>query len=200
MTSLELDNRIEKRIQESQRTYSLREQIAELIARNEEFNWVFNKDENTWALERDNRFDLKRFLIAWGISADWDGRRETLADSLLAYPEVFFRRWLTPEEEYIYIRIRSTTGKRDLVKLWPTIAKIQKEIYGFARREARTFGRDLCWYDLHKEEQLGKMTLGQIKIKWHSCFPSRQPPSRGVIEFAINRIKQRISLLTPLWG
>jgi len=224
-----LTERIEKRIRESKRAYSGKEQIAEIIARNDEFYWVFEPDahkHNGWGLDG---LDWKCFLIAWGIKTDWDGRRETLADSILSHPEIFFRRWLTQEkigvlscglqpselstalgaawaeripteEEYIYIRIRSTTGKKDLEKLWPIIEKIKRDVYQFATRSPRTFGRDLCWYDLHGDEQFGKLSLGQIRNKWRIYFPKQRQTSRVVIQKAIERIESMILRLAPLWG
>jgi hypothetical protein len=230
MRDPELLKRIEKRISESKRTYARREQIAELLLRNDEFAETAlypGPYEGEW--ERPHGKYWINFLIRWGISIDWDCRKETLAECIIAQPEVFFRRWLTQdrigvlscglqptelstligktwaeklsaEEEYIYIRIRSTTEKKDLENLWPTMEKIKKEIYGYIDREKQTFGRDLCWYDLNKKEEFGKMSLGRIRNRWISFFPELNPPSRATIQKAIERIGEFSFRLTPLWG
>ena len=246
MRDLELSKRIEKRIQESKREYTPREQFAELLIRDLNFPiFAFEPDLNTlgrlepdWGPESRSRIN---FLIRWGISDKWDSRKETLAENINSLPEVFFRKgeavdnkdfykkWGTSdkigvlrcglqpselsqkigalwakdvpmEEDFIYIKVRPTTKKKDMDNLWPIIEKMQKEIWGYNDRAKQTFGRDLCWYDLNKKEEFGKQSLGRIRNLWISFFPKQNPPPRVIIQKAIERIEEFIWRKTYFGG
>ena len=253
-----LSGRIEKRIQKSKRTYTQKQQFAELLLRNNDFlSLAHSFKSSNWDADSS---DWRGFTSGWGVEAGWDCRYGTLHKHVNIRPEleclsirehatVRFRvnqdkllgkstglgmarvrpnlkkldlplpggesislietyPWLDKSwaefvpspTEIIYIRIGPTIRKKDLINLWPAIAKLKKEYFGCTDRKKRSFGRALCWYDLHKDESLGKLSFGQIRNKWRSCYPKQGLPTRAAIQKGIERIEQRISRLTPLYG
>lgn len=166
------------------------------------------------------------WLIKWGIKFSWDGRKETLAENINNQPEVFFRpmnttaemgvlscglqvtelssligaAWeknISSEEQFIYIRMRQGTKQTDLDNLWPALEKLQRSVFYYNDRKKETFGRDLCWYDLNKKEEYGKLSLGRIRNLWIRFFPKQTPPPRVTIQKAIERIARYSDRLTP---
>ena len=108
------------------------------------------------------------------------------------------------EERFIYLKIDGWTREKDIEKILPRIKKLQKEIYGYSERGKRTFGRDLCWWDLHYKDEYGKLSYGSIVDRWKTYKGKREKVSREDVRISredvikgIERIQEYINRLTP---
>lgn len=71
----------------------------------------------------------------------------------------------------------------DIKDIWHEIGTLQKKVFGFIlEKKADTFGRDLAWYDLHKEFAL---TISQITKAWAKHCP------KGVDQLVIKSFKRK---------
>lgn len=165
-------------------------------------------------------------LTKWGINYEWDGRKETLAENINKKPEGFFRpmntteetgvlscgpqitklssligkAWeknISSEEQFVNIRMRQGTKQKDLEALWPALEKLQREVFYYNVRKTGTFSRDLCWFDLNKKAEYGKLSLGRIRNLWVRYFPKQPPPPRVTVQKAIERIAEYSWRLAP---
>ena len=97
-------------------------------------------------LYRDNKTNEERMLnIQAPISSQGD-----------PYGEIWSLR-VDREKTYLYLKIEPWTQKPDINKIWPQVEKLQKKIFDYTERKKRNFGRDLCWYDLHDNEEFGRL-------------------------------------------
>jgi len=92
------------------------------------------------------------------------------------------------EDGYIYIRIHPWTKKKDIDYLWLEVRYAQKKVFGeiYGGRQRRTFERDLCWYDLHRGKDFGKLSAGKIAMAWFLHRKEKIP--RKTIESSIKNI------------
>lgn len=99
------------------------------------------------------------------------------------------------EDGYIYVRIHPWTIKKDLAgdRLWRELQVAQKKVFGdiFQGRERRTFERDLCWYDLHKGKEFGRLSVGKIAMAWK--LQQNQRISINTINSAIRQMGKLIN-------
>ena len=161
------------------------------------------------------------FCNNWGIGNWWDGQNSTLLHHINVEPEVFYRDplerriyvlrgrssdpeycdtraegWsleVANERAFILIKINPWTRKAELNRLWPTICSAKKKAFGYREREAKEFGRDLCWYDLHENTEYGRLSYEEIRRRWTAGHPSRKAIISGVKE-----IRSLIDRLTPV--
>jgi hypothetical protein len=197
--------------------------------------------DTRWELTEYNA-EWQNFNYRWWIDGYWDGCDATLWEHVMMEPGVFFRDpdsrivWIlsrdyeqpcasdqssdtaalniADEGAFIYIKINPWTLKENLRELEPMIRKLRKKVFRYSVREMHNFGRDLCWYDLHFQDEFGKLRYGEIRINWRRFHPSRSLPhrerltaveqrkiiaaERKKIIAAIGRIRTCIERLTPI--
>jgi hypothetical protein len=152
------------------------------------------------------------FCERWRIKFDWDSySMKTLKDNVFSSPRIISWNWKTdrrvgllaspsnPIDDLasgILIQIDPWTTKQDIEDLGSEIAKAKKKIFGYAEREARNFGRDLCWHDLHTRDDFGKKSYGEIAQYWKT-WGGDKSHGRNMVIRAVNRIQDYIARLTP---
>lgn len=126
--------------------------------------------------------DLKSFTIYPAIGNPWHSVGEALHDGI------------GREDGYLLVRIHPWTLKKDLELIWTEVQVAQKKVFGqlLTDREKRTFARDLCWYDLHKRSDFGRLSYQAIQRRWKEHFPNQAPPSRATIQKGCERIAEEI--------
>ncbi len=77
----------------------------------------------------------------------------------------------------IFVKIFPWTALQELKYIWLALKYEQKKTFGFALtgREKRTFERDLCFYDLHKEKRYGKLNDRRIASAWEHYTGEKVP-------------------------
>jgi len=166
----------------------------------------------------------ENFCRRWHVSTLWDGQDSTLEkfidDSIIVlfrddktresrmlnlphsirplgdpFGEIWSLR-VDKERTYIYLKIEPWTGKKDIEKIWSQIEELKKRIFDYSERDKKLFGRDLCWYDLNKNEEFEKQSFGKISILWRK-YLNGDTISRDTIKDAVRRIQKYIDRLTP---
>jgi hypothetical protein len=111
--------------------------------------------------------DWERFCREWNIHHEWDGDLTSLTDYLKPPVELLYVKGeddLSPE---ILLRITEWTTLDDMKDMWGIVEKYQKQM-GKKWEKRGNFTRDLCWYDLAKEQGL---KLREIAKHWIEKFP-----------------------------
>jgi hypothetical protein len=208
-----LSNEIRLRIKEykkNKKAFTVREQIAALLVRNE----TFQSESRSGPVEGcffDGSPALELFCHRWHINSRWDGKDDTLAEFIDMTVHIFSKsEWGTGKRDpydgvwalnlgqvmsnYIYLRIDPWTAKKDIGSQWREIEKLQKECYGeiFGKKH-ETFCRDLCWYDLYKRNGKTENEIANIwkedpelKIDVKNLFDKRKKQWNTLDEYIEN--------------
>jgi hypothetical protein len=124
---------------------------------------------------------FNEFCQRWNLYIDWDGDINNLSASIFETPIIVYDHWAAgtsginfsriprPQKSfYLGLSLDAWTSLSDIIKIWPKIEKLQKEIFDYkAEKKSDTFGRDLAWYDLKKNG----LSLGKIAKDWIKYRP-----------------------------
>jgi len=202
----EAKERINRRIAESHKKYSPKEQLAALLIRNNQFlkEW--------WRIESigDNVvIPWGRFCDRWKINQLWNGSLHNLSEFVRVEPGLIYdplHAWpltngfeLVPfppdRPDYLYIKIEPWTNVDDIQ--WKRIKELKKAIFGYIDQEKNSFEKAICWYDLHNQEKLGYGQIAEIWIEKEARYIEDKESFKITIREGIKRIKRYIQRLTP---
>ncbi len=200
-----------KRIRESKRAYSRKEQRAELLIRNAQFIKEYLEKERMPEYEP-TVVNYGDFCDRWGISQMWDGRLPSLAKSVKTKPGLIYHASFADESldweeialmpninipDYLLIRIDPWTSLSDIKLNWRRIERMKKTIYGFSEKGKSNFARALCWYDLNKRYRLSLGKTMRLWIQEQEPYIQDAESFKITVREGIKRIERYIKRLTP---
>ncbi len=201
-----MNKEIFKLIKKSKKDFDKSSQRAELLARNKSFKKElaaissrlgedFFKDlEKRIQKEKEKGlpdyipkelYDLREewfsFCDRWHISYDWDRKINSLNKFIGKTVAIVDDIDTETYEGMLYLRIDAWTTLEDIHAIWPEIEKRQKKYFVLKAEKRINFGRDLCWYDLHKKYKLSHREIAKL---WEEKYPE------DIDLLVIKRIKQ----------
>jgi len=199
-----MNNEILKLIEKSKKDFDKNSQRAELLARNKSFKKEseaissrlgedFFKDLEK-RIQNEKKlpdwipkelYDLREewfsFCGRWHISYKWDRKINSLNKFIEKTVAIIDDIDTETYEGKLYLRIDAWTTLEDIHAIWPIIEKAQKEYFILKAGKRINFGRDLCWYDLHKKYKLSQREIAKL---WEENDPE------DIDLLVIKRIKQ----------
>jgi len=211
-----MDKEILKLLKESRREFNKNDERVEVLKRNKKFmkersiiskqlgsdffreskrvfqyansNLDWPSDTNKYWVEHYHRW--RNFCDRWDIDSRWNGQRSTLKRFIKNPVEItFHKRPKSVSKGFLSIKIDARTILEDIRTIWPRIERYQKIWLSMKIEKKTNFGRDICWYDLHKKY---KLSIRQIANLWIEKYPD----SLNII--IIRRLKKNRILMNEI--
>ncbi len=127
---------------------------------------------NPWAMGNQVE-QLRPYIDLFPDLIFCDGHDRVVVKSIKAADEQLRVKWhcgswpeyVAVEGPFIYVRI-NRWSRFEGSKIKREVERIQKETWGALPKVPTTFGRDLCWWDLHHQDCFGRRSAGQIRDLW----------------------------------
>jgi hypothetical protein len=205
----EIEERIGQRIEAYRKAKAptRKEQRAELVWRNQEFQSDFNKVLESLTGPIDYNLDLEKqvslsfwelipFFTKWRIDPQWNGHPKELPERVSVGLEFFASCGQVPHRHFgttLIITIDKWTTWGEVRRAWKRAETWRRDLYGGRVKNQKSFARYLCWYDL-TQDRYGNLGPGDIVIKWRGYLGKNVPVN--TIKAGIGRMKTMIASMS----